>query len=253
MNIEVDHISVTINKKCIIAAICLTVEPRQFVGILGANGSGKSTLLKSITKIIQPDSGSIRINDRCISQVSYAELAQQIAVVGQFNSMDVDYTVTEFVMMGRYPHKKKYESMTAVDHALVKQALHELGMSDYANRKVMGLSGGEKQRIVIARAIAQQTPCLILDEPTNHMDIKHQLQLFTMLKAMEKTVITAIHDMALAYNYCDKLYALKDGRLLLSGRPEEVITKENVKQLFGIDIALLRCEKENKVAVLYEG
>ena len=251
MKLSIDNISVTINEVDIIKDISLSVESKQFVGLLGANGSGKSTLLKTIYKAIKPNAGTIYLDDLNLFSTSTLELARRMSTVSQFNSTDFDFTVFDFVIMGRYPHKTRFEKMTKVDHSIVMKSLNKLQMVDYVDRRISTLSGGEKQRIILARALAQQPQCLILDEPTNHLDIYHQLQLFSVLREIEISTIAAIHDIAFAYNNCDKLYALKKGSIVASGTPKEVITPEVIKEVYEVDIEILRCLDNEKVAIYY--
>lgn len=250
MKLSVTNLSTKIEDKMILRDISLMVESKQFIGLLGANGSGKSTLLKTIYKTLNPVKGTIFLDDLNISTSSFKEMAKQMAVVGQFNATDFDFSVFDFVMMGRYPHKKRFGKIDAEDKAIVISTLEVVGMGDYQKRMVSTLSGGEKQRIVLARALAQQPKCIILDEPTNHLDIKYQLQLFSLLKKVHITTVIAIHDIAFAYNFCDKVYALKEGAILAYGAPEEVITADIIEQIYGVKIDLIRCPNR-RVAVSY--
>ncbi|MEN7549964.1 ABC transporter ATP-binding protein [Rapidithrix thailandica] len=252
MMINVEDLTIKIKEKTILENISFKVLPGQFVGIIGSNGSGKSTLIKSLYKILEPSSGSILFNKKNISGMSHAELAKHVAVVGQFNRTDLDFSVREFVVMGRYPHKKRYERMNREDYTIVEQTLNLLEIRDYQDRKISSLSGGEKQRVVVARALTQQPKCLILDEPTNHLDIKYQLQLFKQLKKLPITIIMSIHDIAFAYNFFDRILVLVKGRLLMTGTPEEVITPQTIKQMFDVNAHLIPCESQNKTAVIYE-
>lgn len=250
--IEVEKLRVKLNQKYILDDISFHISSGQFVGIIGANGSGKSTLLKSIYKIVKPTSGNIFINKKSLRDVSFADLAKQVAVVGQFNSTELECSVLEFVIMGRYPHKTNYERMNKNDYEIVHDALGFMNMGSYHDRKITSLSGGEKQRMIIARALAQQPQYLILDEPTNHLDIKYQIQLLRKLKELPITVIMSIHDIAFAYNFFDYIIALKNGHLLRSGPPNEVITAYTIKEMFDVKIRLVPIENEKAVCIHYE-
>jgi iron complex transport system ATP-binding protein len=153
--------------------------------------------------------------------------------------------------MGRSPHKKLFEPDNKEDLYMIKHSLEHLGMQDMAKRNYQNLSGGEKQRVLLARVIAQEADFLILDEPTNHLDISYQLQIFDFVKRIKTTVLSAIHDLNMAALYCDRLYALKEGRVVCAGTPEEVLTKENIFAVYGV-----RCETAvhpltKKVAITY--
>jgi ABC-type cobalamin/Fe3+-siderophores transport systems, ATPase components len=173
--IETNNIGVTLSKKRIVDQICIHVDEGEFVGVIGPNGSGKSTLLKTIYRILKPTDGSIVINNRNLRDLSLRESAVQTSVVAQHNHYNFDFKVKDIVMMGRSPHKKAMEMDNEEDHRIVKDAINKVDMTSFTDRDFYTLSGGEQQRIILARALAQQTKCLILDEPTNHLDIKYQL------------------------------------------------------------------------------
>lgn len=218
----------------ILRGINLRAEKKELVGVLGPNGSGKSTLLKCIYRVLKPDSGAILLNGRELDSLPLKESAREMAVVAQHNNYNFEFSVLEVVLMGRAPHKKRLERDNAEDYRIAREALEQVGMQDFARRGFSTLSGGEQQRVILARALAQQTPCLILDEPTNHLDIRYQLQMLDTVKRLNFTVICALHDLNLALMYCTYLYLLKDGRVWAQGKPEEVITPETIRQVYGV-------------------
>ncbi|MBR2093033.1 MAG: ABC transporter ATP-binding protein, partial [Candidatus Methanomethylophilaceae archaeon] len=177
MDIKVDNVDISVSKpkKRIVDSASLHVDEGEFVGLLGPNGSGKSTLLKTIYRTMKRDSGDIVLDGKHLDDLSLKESALLMSVVTQHNYYNFDFKVEEVVMMGRTPHKKTMEMDDDNDRAIVEDALKKVNMLDMKNRNFSSLSGGEQQRIILARALAQQTPCLILDEPTNHLDIKYQL------------------------------------------------------------------------------
>lgn len=234
MDLSVDQVSITLAKKKIVKDISIKVKEKQFVGLIGPNGCGKSTLLRSIYKLLPPDTGTIHFGDMDIRKSSIKNVAKEFAVVSQFNEMSFDFTVQQMVMMGRTPHKKMLESDTKKDFELVEKALAQVELSAYRERNFLSLSGGEKQRVVLARALVQEPKLFILDEPTNHLDIKHQLQILRIVKDLDTGVLAALHDIELAATYCDFLYAIKDGEVLASGAPEELVTKELMETLFEV-------------------
>ena len=144
--------------------------------------------------------------------------------------------------MGRSPHKRAMERDNAQDYAIVAQALETVGMADMAKRSFSTLSGGEQQRVILARALAQQTPCLILDEPTNHLDITYQLELMDIVQGLGRTVVAAIHDLNIAAMYCTRLFVMEKGQLVASGTPEEVLTPELIRQVYGVKAKVFRDE-----------
>lgn len=165
---------------------------------------------------------------------SVRQSARQLAVVSQHHAYSFDFTVREVVLMGRSPHKRAFERDTAEDYRIVQEALETVGMEKKADRIFSTLSGGEQQRVILARALAQQTPCLILDEPTNHLDIQYQLQMMELLRSLDKTVLLAVHDLNLAAVYCDYLFALQNGKLAGSGTPQELLTPAFIEKVYGV-------------------
>jgi iron complex transport system ATP-binding protein len=237
--LSVDKLTASIHRSTIIQDICLHVDRREFIGIIGPNGSGKSTLLKTIYLILKPDSGVITLDGDNIQQISARRTAQKMAVVSQEAPILFEFSVQEIVYMGRSPHKRLLEGDTADDQRIVEDALTRVDMLRYKDRSFTSLSGGEKQRVMIARALAQQATFLVLDEPTNHLDIHHQLQIMDLVKVLDVTVIAALHDLNLAAAYCDRLYMLDDGKLVAMGTPAEVLTVQNLRDIFGVETDIM--------------
>lgn len=218
--LQVENLSFKIKEKKILIQAGFQVHEGEFVGIIGPNGSGKSTLLKNVYKVLKPQEGKIMFMNRDLLTMSNREMAQQLAVVIQEQEASFDFTVEEVVMMGRHAKKKMMESENEADREIVHQTLRATGLYEIREQSFITLSGGEKQRAFIARALVQDTPCLLLDEPTNHLDIKYQLELMNLVKAQKKTVVAVIHDLNIASMYCDRLYALKEGKIVASGTPK---------------------------------
>ena len=236
--IDLDSLSISISNKMIVDGVTIDVEKGEFVGIIGPNGSGKSTLLKAIYRYLKPRSGTIMIDGQDISSMSLKESSLKTAVVTQHNFYNFEFKVKDVVLMGRAPHKKGLEMDNEEDYEIVDSALERVGMTDFADRSFSTLSGGEQQRIVLARALAQQTDCLILDEPTNHLDVKYQLQLMDVVRGLGVTVLAALHDLNIAAAYCDRLYMMSNGHVVISGTPEEVLTEENILNIYGVKAAV---------------
>lgn len=152
--------------------------------------------------------------------------------------------------MGRAPHKKALERDHAEDYEIVSEALKTVGLSDFAERSFSTLSGGEQQRVILARALAQKTPCLILDEPTNHLDITHQLQLMKLVRRLHVTVISAIHDLNIAASFCDRLYVLKEGKIVGSGTPQEVLTQSLIREVYQVETEIT-VDSRGKMHILF--
>lgn len=250
MEIKASEISAQLGGNDILKGVSITAKKEDFVGIIGPNGSGKSTLLKCIYRVLQPTGGAIYLDGNSLKNYSYRESAKKMAVLAQHNYYNFDFSVRDVVLMGRSPHKRPMERDNAEDYAIVKQSLSTVGMLDFAERKFSTLSGGEQQRVILARALAQQTPCLILDEPTNHLDIRYQLQLMDTVRGLNRTIISAVHDLNIAAMYCTWLYAMKDGKVVASGTPEEVLTPKQIKEIYEVDAEVLR-DSKNILRVLF--
>lgn len=235
MRIETSDIRITLGNKEILKGISMAMAGKRFIGVIGPNGSGKSTFLKCIYRVLKPDKGTILIDGRELDAYKVKDTAKKMAVVSQHNYYNFEFSVEDIVMMGRAPHKRTMERDNANDYAIVEQALEKVGMASYKGRVFSSLSGGEQQRIILARALAQQTESLILDEPTNHLDIKYQLHLLDTVKELGITVIAAFHDLNIAAMYCDEIYALKNGKIVAFGSPEEVITPDLIRELYEVD------------------
>lgn len=251
MDLSLKNINIELADKHIIQDVSLSVNKGEFVGIIGPNGSGKSTLLRTIYRIIKPTSGTILFDGQNLKDIKLAESAKKMGVVGQFNSMSFDFTVFEMVMMGRTPHKGLLGSDKAEDYNIALEAIRKVGMEHQINRSFSTLSGGEKQRIILARALAQQPKLLILDEPTNHLDIKYQLQILSIVKSLGIGVLAALHDLGLSAMYCDKLYVLKDGKLIASGKPNKILTPKLVRDVYEIDCDIKENPTTGHLAITY--
>lgn len=240
MKVAAKDIRLSYGAKEILKGASIEGNDHEFVGLIGPNGSGKSTLLKCIYRILKPNAGQVFLDEQELSSMSVKSSAKKMAVLAQHNYYNFEFTVQEVVMMGRAPHKKALERDNARDYEIVEEALRTVGMQGFAGRSFSTLSGGEQQRVILARALAQQTPCLILDEPTNHLDITHQLQLLKIVKNLDVTVISAIHDLNIAAMFCDRLYVLQDGHIAGQGTPEEVLTADFIREIYHVNAEIVR-------------
>ena len=250
MNIEANSIHATLGGNEILKGVGIQAGPGDFVGIIGPNGSGKSTLLKCIYRTLKPDEGAVLLDGSSLLSMSYRQSAKSIAVLAQHNYYNFEFSVRDVVLMGRSPHKKAMERDNAEDYRIVDEALDTVGMLPFRERSFQTLSGGEQQRVILARALAQQTPCLILDEPTNHLDIKYQLQLLDIVKGLHKTVISAIHDLNIAAMYCTWLVVMKDGKVITQGTPRQVLTPELIRQVYEVE-ATVSTDAQGILRILY--
>ena len=251
MEIEAKEIQSVLSGNHILKGVDLTAGRQELLGVIGPNGSGKSTLLKCIYRVLKPTAGAVYLDGKPLEQLSYRKSAQEVAVVAQHNYYNFDFCVRDVVLMGRAPHKRPLERDSAEDYRIVTEALETVGMADFADRTFSTLSGGEQQRVILARALAQQTPCLILDEPTNHLDIKFQLQLMDLVRGLNRTVIAAIHDLNIAALYCDRLCALKDGKIIGEGTPRELLTPEFIRKVYEVDAQVMTGE-DGAIHILYQ-
>lgn len=235
LKLQVKNLKFSIDKKDILKDISFDIPKGSFVGIIGPNGSGKSTILKNIYRLYKPDSGKLILDNKDLSTMKDKDCAKEIAVLAQESNSQFDFTVEQIVKMGRYPYKSVFEDYSKKDIDMVNNMLKRVGLDDYSDRSFSKLSGGEKQRTLIARALVQDTDFLILDEPTNHLDIGYQIQLMDLVKSLNITTLSAIHDMNIASMYCDYLIVMKDGKIRKCGKVEEVITEDMLKEIFGVN------------------
>jgi iron complex transport system ATP-binding protein len=219
--------------------VSLSVAQGSLTGLLGANGCGKSTLLKLLSGVLAPDRGAVSLAGRGLRRIPRRELARQVAVVPQETQPAFDYTVIEMALMGRHPHLGRFELEGPDDLAAVERALGTTGVAHLADRMFSTLSGGEKQRGVIAGALAQAGSVLLLDEPTASLDLAYQLEVAALLAALNReqgvTMVLATHDLNLAASICDSLVLLREGCVLAEGWTSEVLNAPMVRELYGID------------------
>jgi iron complex transport system ATP-binding protein len=234
--------------------VSLTVAPGSLTGLLGPNGCGKTTLLKLLSGVLKPELGSVRLGDRELRLMPARAIAQQIAVVPQETHPAFDFTVLEMVLMGRHPHLGAFQLEGPQDLAIARESLSATGTAHLAHRSYMTLSGGEKQRVVIASALAQKPNVLLLDEPTASLDLGYQLEIATLLKQLNRerrvTMVLATHDLNLAASLCDTLVLLREGRVLLQGPTNEVLTTATVQQLYGVVAEVSFHERAGHVMVI---
>jgi len=239
MSLELQGLSVDIAGRRIVADVGFTVPNGSFTGLLGPNGSGKSTILKTIYRVHRPATGRLFLDGTDLLSLPPRKAARRIAVVSQEFTLEFDFTVLEMVMVGRTPHKRPFERDNETDHAMVDNAIQQVGCGELAHRSFNTLSGGEKQRVLIAQALAQGADHLILDEPTNHLDIRYQIETMELISALGVTVLAAIHDLSLAALFCDTVQLIADGRIIAGGPPRSVITADVMRHAYGTDVLVI--------------
>lgn len=233
--ISIENLQYAVSGRPLLRGVSLEVKPGEMVGLIGPNGSGKSTLLRCASKQLHPQSGRISIDGQDLSRLSAPALARRLAVVAQEHEAAFDFTVEEVVMMGRTAGRPLLEGESPEDREAVAAALDRVGLLPLAQRSYLTLSGGEKQRVMLSRAIAQDTPYLLLDEPTNHLDLGSQLRTLSLLSESGKGVLCALHDLALSARFCKRLYVLLQGQVIAQGRPEDLITPDLIRTLYGLE------------------
>lgn len=233
-HLQASHLSWQAAAAHIVRDVSLHVAQGELVGLLGPNGSGKSTLLRMIYRILKPASGSVRVRGSDVWQSSARDNARAMAVLAQENTGEFELLVRDVVLMGRTPHQSPFARDSAEDFRIVAQALQRVDAKYLSERMFSTLSGGEKQRVLMARALAQQAPLLVLDEPTNHLDVRHQFELMNLIRSLGLTALAALHELPLAAHYCDRLYLLKDGAIVAQGTPSEVLTPDIIADVYGV-------------------
>jgi iron complex transport system ATP-binding protein len=243
--LEIKDLHASINGKEILKGINLSVKPGEIHAIMGPNGSGKTTLLKCINKILEPKQGKILLGEQTLKKMSRLDVAKQIGYVPQSTSGNNEATtVFEMVLMGRRPHVTWQSSIK--DEEKVWEALKTLNVEHLAMRNFYELSGGEQQRVLVARSLAQEAKVLLLDEPTSNLDIRHQLEVMDLTRKLvanqKLSAAVAIHDLNLASRYCDKIVMMKEGRVFAAGEAKDVLSAENIGVAYGVEVEIGYCK-----------
>jgi iron complex transport system ATP-binding protein len=239
--LEVQALSFRFAERFILSDIQLAIAKGSLVGIIGPNGSGKTTLLKCMQQWLAPTAGTVLLNGRNLAELTRKEIARRIGVVPQQWETGFPFAVRDVVMMGRYPHWRPFQSATATDRLLVAEAMTAASVAQLAERSLNELSGGELQRVIIAQALAQSPELLLLDEPTSHLDIRHQIEITALIRRLTRqglTAVTVMHDLNLAAQYCDCLILMADGRIVIAGDVAKVMTPEHLEPVFGVKVRL---------------
>jgi iron complex transport system ATP-binding protein len=222
----------------ILKKITFEANEGNLIGIIGPNGSGKTTLLKTLSRVLKPAGGLIFLNGTDLSKLTPKDIARDLAVVPQDTSVNFDFTAFEVVLMGRTPHIGRLKKEGEGDRGIALDAMRLTDTIDLKDRLITTLSGGERQKVIIAKALAQEPKILLLDEPTANLDIKNQIEIMELIKeaVVEKgiTAIMAIHDINLAARYCNEMIMLKKGRIFDAGQPKSVLNQKNIKEVFGV-------------------
>ena len=236
--------------------VSFEAEEGQIIGILGPNGSGKTTLLKCINRVLSPNKGTVLLDGVDYHERTRKQIARQIGVVPQSANAQMPFTALDIVMMGRNPELERFERETESDLQIVSKAMEMTNTSFLADRPMDQLSGGERQRVIIARALAQRPKVMLLDEPTLHLDVNHQMEILDLISRLAREekmlVIIVTHDLSLAARYCDRIILLRNGRIVSAGDVAQALTRENMAKVFSIDATIYYDERigTHNVAVI---
>ena len=247
--ISVKNLCVSYENNNIIENMDLSIPKGKITIIIGANGCGKSTLLKTISRINKPQNGDIFINNKNIKNIKEKNIAKEVAFLPQGPICPSGLTVRELVAYGRFPHQKMIGGLNSHDKEVIDWAIKETGLSEFSDREVENLSGGQRQRAWIAMTLAQETEIIMLDEPTTYLDMSYQLEVLEVLQKLNKekniTVVIVLHELNNACRFADNIVGLKKGKIICEGRPIDVINKETLKKIYGIDANLVNSQNGN--------
>jgi iron complex transport system ATP-binding protein len=240
--LQTHQLTLAYDALAIIEKLSIDLPLRQITALVGPNGCGKSTLLRGLARLLKPKQGAVYLNGRSIHQMPTKKLAQELGILPQSPMTPEGLTVHELVAQGRYPHQSWFQQWSLEDERMTGQALAITGMSELANQPVDALSGGQRQRAWIAMTLAQNTPIILLDEPTTFLDIAHQIEVFHLLERLNRedgrTIVMVVHDLNLAARYAHHLIAMRDGQIVTAGTPTQVITPDLLSQVFGVKASI---------------
>lgn len=252
--LHVKDVSVGYGERTVLNTLNVDIKRGAVTSIVGPNGCGKSTLLRTMSRLLNPTKGEIVLDGKSIHDIPTRKLATQLGLLPQTPIAPDGIVVADLVGRGRTPHQGILGRWSQQDYDIVAEALETTGISDLAERSIDELSGGQRQRVWIAMALAQRTETLLLDEPTTYLDVKHQLDVLDLLTELNRdrgtTIVMVLHDLNLAARYSDELVAVSGGKVFAHGHPREVITKENVKSVFGIDSVIITDPVSDQPAVM---
>jgi len=238
-----EQVRVRLGAHEVLAGVSLELREGEVLGIAGRNGAGKTTLLRVASRVLQPQAGRVWLRGRALASLAPRELARAVAVVPQEAPFAFPFRAGEVVLMGRSPHRPRMGFEGAADLARARAALERVGIAALADRSVLELSGGERQLVLLARALAQDAPLLLLDEPTAHLDLGHRLEVLALVRSLAaegRSALVVSHDLSLAACGCDRIALLAEGRVLAAGAPGEVLTPDALRRAFGIEADVVR-------------
>ena len=240
--LKVENVSLGYGETTIVKDLSLEFPKGKVTAIIGPNGCGKSTLLKTLARVLRPSSGQVELGGRAISSYSPKQVARQVALLPQSPQAPEGIRVADLVARGRHPHQSLLRQWSPADERAVQEALERAGVASLASRRVEELSGGQRQRVWIAMALAQDTPVLLLDEPTTYLDISHQVEVLELAAALQRqgrTVVAVLHELALAFRYATHLVVMHQGAIVAQGNPREIVTEQLIEKVFDLPCQLL--------------
>ncbi|WP_405162343.1 ABC transporter ATP-binding protein [Nocardia sp. NBC_01499] len=232
--LEVHGLACAAGRRTVVADVTFAIQAGETIGIVGPNGTGKTTLLQTLAGVRRPVRGQVTVDGQVLHEMSSRQRARTVAMVAQDERPPADLRAGEVVALGLTPYLPPWGAGSPHEQQVVQDALATVDLAGFADRPVHRLSGGERQRVLLARALAQNTPVLLLDEPTNHLDITHRLELLTLARGLNRTVIMALHDLALADRYCDRILVLHNGTAYPLAPPATALAPEVVDTVFGV-------------------
>ncbi len=254
--IQLSHINFDYYNIPILKDITINIKQGKVYSIIGPNGSGKTTLLSIISKSLQSKSGSVLINGENLKDIKITNLAKELSIVRQSNQIEYEFKVEEIVLMGRTPFKKAFETDNETDYEIAHQAMKKTNIYHLKDKLITQISGGELQRVILARAITQEPKILLLDEPISSLDIKHQLMFMKIIKDLSLkqniTVINIVHDLNIAISYSDMAIMLKDGKIFASGNVNDVITTENIYKVYGVNTTIFKHPQNGRDIIVFD-
>jgi iron complex transport system ATP-binding protein len=237
MSLSTHHLSVGYHGKAIVKDVSLDLPEGKIIALLGPNGCGKSTLLKAISRILKPMAGEVHWKGQDLHQLPSRQLAKELALLPQTQPIPEGVKVKDLVAYGRSPYTGFWGKLSKEDHRIIREVMDQVGITELDEQLVSELSGGQRQRVWLAMTLAQDTPYLLLDEPTTYMDLSHQVELMAILRKLNlngKTIITVLHDINQAARYCDHLIVMKEGKIITQGEPQNVITQNMLQTVFSL-------------------
>ncbi|MBR8700534.1 Ferric enterobactin transport ATP-binding protein FepC [Fusobacterium sp. DD29] len=248
--LEVRDISFERNGKKILKNISFDMYSEEIVGVIGPNGSGKTTLLKTLNNINEKNSGTIKVKGKDISEFEDKELARNISFMNQNTNIGFDFPCIDVVVLGRYPYLDKFQEYSKKDMEIARKYMELTNTLKFEDKSILSLSGGERQRVLFAKTLTQEAQIVLLDEPTASLDMKYEDEIFRILQGVKeegKSIIAIIHNLRTAIKYCDRLILLSEGEIIQCGTPEEVITEENLKKIYNIDVRVYKNSINNRL------